>query len=130
MQRIAANKMLTVFAIGAAVLVLCSLLGTGYFALLTILAVGLFNSIMFPTIFTLAVAELGPLTGRGSGLVVQAIVGGAVFPVLMGHFADKYGIHHSLALPFLCYLFVIFYGLRGYRIAANEPQAEIHAVAE
>ena len=130
MQRIAANKMLTAFAIGAAVLVLCSLLGTGYFALLTILAVGLFNSIMFPTIFTLAVAELGPLTGRGSGLVVQAIVGGAVFPVLMGHFADKYGIHHSLALPFLCYLFVIFYGLRGYRIAANEPHAEIHAIAD
>lgn len=130
MQRIAANKMLTVFGAGAALLVLCSLLGTGYFALLTILAVGLFNSIMFPTIFTLAVAELGPLTGRGSGLVVQAIVGGAVFPVLMGHFADKYGIHHALALPFLCYLFIIFYGMRGYRIVANEPQAEIHAVAE
>ena len=130
MQRVAANKMLAVFAVGAAVLVLCSLLGTGYFALVTILCVGLFNSIMFPTIFTLAVAELGPLTGRGSGLLVQGIVGGAAVPVLMGHFADKYGIHHSLFLPFLCYLFIIYYGVRGYRIAASEPHSEIHALAD
>ncbi|MFT4111305.1 hypothetical protein [Silvibacterium sp.] len=72
------------------------------------MAVGLFNSIMFPTIFTLAVAELGPFTGRGSVLVVQAFVGGAVFPVMMGHLADKYGIHRALFLPFVRYLYVIY----------------------
>jgi FHS family L-fucose permease-like MFS transporter len=130
MQKIAANKMLMYSGVGAFLLVLASLLGTGYFALVTILAVGLFNSIMFPTIFTLAVAELGPLTGRGSGLLVQAIVGGAVIPVMMGYLADKFGIHHSLLLPLLCYLFVVYYGARGYRIAPTEIQSHLEAVVE
>ena len=129
MQRIQANRMLAWAGVGAAVLVLASLLGTGHFALVTILAVGLFNSIMFPTIFTLAVAELGPLTGRGSGLLVQAIVGGAVIPVAMGYCADRFGIHHSLILPFLCYMFVIYYGWSGYRIKPTEAQAHLEAVA-
>ena len=130
MQKISAAGLLAWSGVGAAILVLCSLLGTGHFAAITILAVGLFNSIMFPTIFTLAVAELGPLTGRGSGLLVQGIVGGALIPVLMGFLADRYGIHHSLFLPFLCYLFVIYYGWRGYRIAPSEPHAHITAVAD
>jgi FHS family L-fucose permease-like MFS transporter len=130
MQRVAANKLLMWSGVGAGLLVLCSLLGTGHFAMVTILCVGLFNSIMFPTIFTLAVAELGPLTGRGSGLLVQAIVGGAVFPVMMGALADHFGIHHSLLLPLLCYLFVIYYGWKGYRIAPEEPHTVLQAVAE
>jgi FHS family L-fucose permease-like MFS transporter len=130
MQRLAANWMLAWSGAGAALLVLASLLGTGHFAVVAILAVGLFNSIMFPTIFTLAIAELGPLTGRGSGLLVQAIVGGAVFPVLMGFLADRYGIHHSLLMPLLCYLFVIYYGWRGYRIQPSEPQVHLEAVEE
>ena len=130
MQRVSASKMLAWSGVGAGVLVLCSLLGTGYFAAVAILAVGLFNSIMFPTIFTLAVAELGPLTGRGSGLLVQGIVGAALIPVLMGYLADRYGIHRSLFLPFLCYLFVIYYGWKGYRIAPTEPHSQIQAVAD
>ena len=130
MQRVAAHKLLAGSGVGAGLLVLCSLLGSGHFAVVTILCVGLFNSIMFPTIFTLAVAELGPLTGRGSGLLVQAIVGGAAIPVLMGYLADRFGIHHSLVLPLLCYLFVIYYGWRGYRIAPNEPHAVIQAVTD
>jgi FHS family L-fucose permease-like MFS transporter len=128
MQKISAPKLLALSGVGAAFLVGCSLLGTGHFAEITILAVGLFNSIMFPTIFTLAVAELGPLTGRGSGLVVQGIVGGAVIPVFMGYLADHYGIHHSLLLPLCCYFFIIYYGLRGYRIAPFEPQSHLEAV--
>jgi FHS family L-fucose permease-like MFS transporter len=128
MQRIAPSKILAVCGVGAGVLVLCSLLGSGYFAVATFLAIGIFNSIMFPTIFTLGVAELGPLTSRGSGLLVQAIVGGAIFPVIMGYLADHIGIHHALVLPFLCYLFVIYYGVRGYRIAPDEPKSEIQAV--
>ena len=128
MQRMSAANLLVGAGIGAAVLVLCSLLGHGHFAMVTILAVGLFNSIMFPTIFTLGVAELGSLTSRGSGLLVQAIVGGAGIPVLMGFFADRIGIHHSLFLPFLCYLFVIYYGWRGYRIIPNERQEHLQAI--
>lgn len=126
MQKIAPNRLLTLVGVGAALMTLLSFLTTGSIAMWTILAVGLFNSIMFPTIFTLAVAELGPLTGRGSGLLVQAIVGGAVFPVLMGHLADRYDIHHALFLPFLCYLYVIYYGLRGYKIGPTEEQSHIH----
>ena len=130
MQRMAAHKLLAWAGIGASLMVLCSLLGTGHFAMVTILCVGIFNSIMFPTIFTLAVAELGPLTGRGSGLLVQAIVGGAIIPVLMGYLADRFGIHHSLLLPLLCYFFIIFYGFRGYRIAPGEPHAIVQAIAD
>ena len=129
MRKIPANSVLAWAAVGAAILVLCSLFGTGQFALVTIISVGLFNSIMFPTIFTLAVAELGPLTGRGSGLLVQAIVGGAAIPVVMGFLADRIGIHHSLFLPFICYIFIMYYGWRGYRIQPNEPLAHIQAVA-
>ena len=130
MQRLAANQLLAWSGVGACLMVAASLFGTGYFALWTILAVGLFNSIMFPTIFTLAVAELGTMTGRGSGLLVQAIVGGAVIPVLMGFLADHFGIHKSLLLPLLCYLFVIYYGWRGYRIAPTEPHSQIVAVPD
>lgn len=130
MQKIKANQMLAWSGVGAFVLVAASLFGTGYFALWTILAVGLFNSIMFPTIFTLAVADLGQMTGRGSSLLIQAIVGGALIPVMMGFLADRYGIHKSLVLPMLCYLFIVYYGWRGYRIAANEPQAHIEAVPQ
>lgn len=130
MQRVAANKMLALVGVGATLMVGISLVTSGYTAFVAILAVGLFNSIMFPTIFTLAVAELGPLTGRGSGLLVQGIVGGAVIPVLMGKLADKYGIHRALVLPLLCYLFVIYYGMRGYRIAPGEVHSQLQAVAE
>lgn len=130
MQRVAANKLLALAGVGAAVFVLASLLSTGRVAVATIICVGLFNSIMFPTIFTLAVAELGPLTGRGSGLLVQAIVGGAAIPVLMGFSADHFGIHHSLVVPLLCYAFVIYYGLRGYRIVSNEAHSQIVAVPD
>ncbi len=125
MRRIAPNRLLTLVGIGAACMALLSFLTFGAFAMWTILAVGLFNSIMFPTIFTLAVSELGPLTGRGSGLLVQAIVGGAVFPVVMGHLADRFGIHHALLLPFLCYLYVIYYGIRGYRIDLLSESAQL-----
>ena len=129
MQRMSSATLLALAGVGAAVMVLLSLLTTGHVAEVTILAVGLFNSIMFPTIFTLAVAELGPLTGRGAGLLVQGIVGGAVIPVLMGYCADHFGIHRSLALPMVCYFFIIYYGMRGYRIKPNELQSHLTAVA-
>ncbi len=77
----------------------------------SILAVGLFNSIMFPTIFSLGVAELGPLTGNGSGLLNMAIVGGAILPVIQGAIADHIGLHHAFVIPVLCYLYILFYGL-------------------
>jgi FHS family L-fucose permease-like MFS transporter len=79
----------------------------------SLLAVGLFNSIMFPAIFTLGIAGLGPLTGEGSALLVAAIVGGAIIPEFQGILADKVGLHHSFMLPALCYIYIALYAWRG-----------------
>ncbi|HEX2331464.1 MAG TPA: glucose/galactose MFS transporter, partial [Candidatus Angelobacter sp.] len=90
-----------------------SMLTFGHWAMWTLIAVGLFNSIMFPSIFTLAIAGLGPLTGKASGLLVAAIVGGAIVPELQGVLADHIGIHHAFVLPVLCYAYIVYYALRG-----------------
>jgi FHS family L-fucose permease-like MFS transporter len=81
----------------------------------SILLVGLFNSNMFPSIFTLAIDGLGPLTGKGSGVLVCSIVGGAVIPVLQGAMADIFGIQRAFILPALCYLYILYFALRGCR---------------
>ena len=70
---------------------------------------------MFPSIFTPGTAHMGPLTGKASGLLVMAIVGGAIIPVIQGAIADKIGIHHCFILPLLCYMFIVFYGFIGSR---------------
>ena len=84
----------------------------GHVAMWTIIFVGLFNSVMFPSIFTLGIAKLGPLTGDGSGLLVMAIVGGAIIPLLQGALADRIGIHHAFILPAVCYLYIAYYAFR------------------
>ena len=99
----------------ACLLVTASMLSLGHFAMWTILLVGLFNSIMFPSIFTLGVDGLGPLTGDGSALLIAAIVGGAIIPELQGVLADRIGIHHAFILPVICYLYIAYYGFRGSR---------------
>src|SRR6202521_2282528 len=114
-QKISPNKILGVAALMAAVLVAASMLTFGHVAMWTIIAVGLFNSVMFPTIFTLAIEGLGPLTGDGSGLLVAAIVGGAIIPEIQGVLADRFGIHHAIFIPVLCYLYIMFYGFVGSR---------------
>jgi FHS family L-fucose permease-like MFS transporter len=91
------------------------MLSFGNVAVWSIIAVGLFNSIMFPTIFTLAIAGLGPLTGEGSGLLIMAIVGGAIVPEVQGAIADSIGVHHAFVLPLICYLFIAYYGFVGSR---------------
>jgi FHS family L-fucose permease-like MFS transporter len=112
-QYIKPGKVLGVAALLAAVLVVASMLTLGHVAMWTIIAVGLFNSVMFPTIFTLAIEGLGPLTGDGSGLLVAAIVGGAVIPELQGMLADRIGIHHAFFLPILCYFYITYYAFIG-----------------
>jgi FHS family L-fucose permease-like MFS transporter len=115
LRRIKAGNVLAVCTIAAAALVTTSMMTGGRAAMWTILTVGFFNSIMFPTIFSLGVAELGPLTGNGSGLLNMAIVGGAVLPVIQGAIADHFGLHHAFVLPVICYLFILFYALSGSR---------------
>jgi FHS family L-fucose permease-like MFS transporter len=91
------------------------MLTTGMVAMLSVILVGFFNSIMFPSIYTLGIAKLGPLTGDGSGLMIMAIVGGAILPVIQGAIADRIGIHHAFILPVLCYLYIVYYAFRGSR---------------
>ncbi len=112
-QKIAANKILGVAALIAALLVITSMLTFGHIAMWTMIAVGLFNSVMFPTIFTLGIEGLGPLTGDGSGLLVAAIVGGAIIPELQGLLADRIGIHHAFFLPILCYIYIAYFAFVG-----------------
>ncbi|HEX5236020.1 MAG TPA: sugar MFS transporter [Silvibacterium sp.] len=116
LQKVKTGKLLGLCATVAAVLVLISMLTFGHMALWSILLVGLFNSIMFPSIFTLGIAEMGPLTGEASGLLVTAIVGGAIIPEIQGVLADHIGIHHAFILPVLCYLFIMYYGWKGSRV--------------
>jgi FHS family L-fucose permease-like MFS transporter len=87
----------------------------GPVAIWTLVLCGFFNSILFPNIFALGIAGLGPLTSKGSGLIMTAVVGGAVIPFLLGALADKVGIQHSFILPIACYLFIAYYGLWGSR---------------
>ena len=115
LQRLQTGLVLGTAAIAAAALVCTSMLSFGNVAMISIILVGLFNSIMFPSIFTLAIAELGPLTGEGSGLLIAAIVGGAIIPWIQGVLADKIGIHHAFILPVFCYAYIVYYGFRGSR---------------
>jgi FHS family L-fucose permease-like MFS transporter len=124
LRRVKAGYALAFCAVAAGALVSVSMLSGGYTAMWSILAVGLFNSIMFPTIFSLGEAELGPLTGSGSGLLNMAIVGGAIVPLMVGTMADRFGLHHAFVIPVICYLYILYYGLRGSR-----PNSERYAKA-
>ncbi len=123
LQKVKTGAVLAVAAVAACLLVCVSMSTTGSVAMWSIILVGLFNSVMFPSIFTLGVAKLGPLTGDGSGIMIMAIVGGAILPVMQGALADRIGIHHAFILPAVCYLYILFYALRGSRPTefASEP---------
>ena len=108
------GKVLAVHAAAVMVLVITSMITTGHVSMWAILSVGLFNSIMFPTIFTLAIDGLGKHTGQASGILCMAIVGGAIVPVVQGFLADSIGIQHAFILPVLCYAYVAFYGWKGH----------------
>lgn len=110
LQRVRAGAALGAAALLACILVSLSIVSLGQLAMFSIIAVGLFNSIMFPTIFTLGLERLGPLTSRGSSLMVASIVGGAVIPYLQGWLADRIGIHHALLIPAICYVYITAFG--------------------
>lgn len=113
------RKVLAAHAAGACLLVVATMAFTGPIAMWTVLSVGLFNSIMFPTIFTLAIEGLGKHTNQGSGILCMAIVGGAIIPVLQGVLADipSIGIHHCFVIPLACYAYIAWYGIKGSRLS-------------
>jgi FHS family L-fucose permease-like MFS transporter len=115
MQRIAAETVLAFFSIGAFVVMVITIFSTGHTAMWSLILVGLFHSIMFPTIFTLGIRGLGPLTEEGSGLLIMAIAGGALVAV-QGWLADSYGLQASFMLTAACELYVLFYALWGAKV--------------
>jgi FHS family L-fucose permease-like MFS transporter len=116
MQKIAAGKLLAFNSVASAALIALSIASEGSVAMYSILLVGLCNSIMFPTIFSLALKGLGVNTSRGSGLLCLAIVGGAIVPVMQGGLADSIGLQVSFVLPLVCYLYIAYYGLIGSKV--------------
>ncbi|WP_338593154.1 sugar MFS transporter [Shewanella khirikhana] len=119
MQKVPAGKVLGFNAFMAALLVVVAVMSEGAVAMWAILAVGLFNSIMFPTIFSLALKNLGPATAQGSGILCLAIVGGAIVPLAQGLIADAAGLSVSFLLPVLCYAYILYYGLKGSEVKAG-----------
>jgi FHS family L-fucose permease-like MFS transporter len=114
LTKVKSGKLLGLFGFAAAALIAVSMVSSGQVAIWTLVLCGFFNSIMFPNIFTLGIAGLGPLTSKGSGLIMTAVVGGAVIPFMIGALADKLGsIQHAFILPIFCYLFIAYYGLWG-----------------
>jgi len=110
LRRFSPGRVLSTHALAAVILALAASLSAGPAAAAAVLAIGLANSIMFPTIFTLALEELGEETANGSALLCMAIVGGAIIPVIYGATADAVGLGHALAVPAVCYLIIAAYG--------------------
>jgi MFS transporter, FHS family, L-fucose permease len=112
-----ANLVLSVFALVAVVLAITSMLSVGRVALWSIVTIGLFNSVMFPNIFALAVKGLDRSeVSLASGIINTLIVGGAIIPFLMGIMGDAYGIQYSFIIPVVCYLYIAFYALVGSKV--------------
>ena len=119
MQKVDAGKVLAFNAFFAVILITIAMLTSGSLAMWSILLVGLCNSIMFPTIFSLALNSLGKHTSQGAGILCLAIVGGAVVPLVQGVLADIVGVQLSFIIPIVCYIYIVFYGVNGSKPAAN-----------
>ena len=115
LTKVKAGGLLAAFGIAAAAMLGVSMVSSGQAAIWSLVLCGFFNSIMFPNIFALGIAGLGPLTSKGSGLIMTAVVGGAIIPLLLGVLADHFGIQHAFVLPLFCYLYIAFYGLVGHK---------------
>jgi FHS family L-fucose permease-like MFS transporter len=113
-------RTLTIFAMFVMGLLLIGIFGSGRLAMWSMLGIGMFNSIMWSNIFTLAIDKLGKYTSQGSSLLVMMIVGGAILPLVQGAMADATGVHYSLFVPLLAYFYLIFYGVKGYKIKNAE----------
>jgi FHS family L-fucose permease-like MFS transporter len=118
------RRLLRLYAIVNVALLLTTMSTSGPLAMWSVIAIGLFNSIMFPTIFTLVIDRLGPLVPKASSLLVMAIFGGAVIPFLQGHLVDfihdatgneTFGLRFAFVIPALCYAYIIWYGWKGSR---------------
>jgi FHS family L-fucose permease-like MFS transporter len=113
LTKVKAGKLLGIFGFCGSALLILSMSSSGTVAIWSLVLCGFFNSIMFPNVFALGIAGLGPMTSKGSGLIMTAVVGGAVIPYLIGAAADRFGIQHAFFIPLCCYLYIAWYGLWG-----------------
>jgi FHS family L-fucose permease-like MFS transporter len=118
LRKVRPGTLLAFNAACAIALLVVTMTTHGSTAMYAVLAIGLFNSIMFPTIFTLGIAHLGRHTGEGSGVLCMAIIGGAIVPLAAGYVADVSGIALSFVIPAICYAYIVYYGLNGHRETA------------
>ena len=123
MRKINPAKALVFNSAAVIALVLLGVFGSGHVAMWAMLSVGLFNSIMFPTIFSMALNKLGPLTGQGSGVLCMAIVGGALVPFAQGLLADTVSLQMSFLVPAACYTFILYFGLKYAGMYSDKPVA-------
>ncbi|MGC1485158.1 MAG: L-fucose:H+ symporter permease [Candidatus Acidiferrum sp.] len=130
MKRIQPSRLLSIFGLGAVICVLIGIGASGLAAVFAIVLVGFFNSIMFPTIFALSLKNLGNLTKRGSSLLVMSIIGGALIPAAMGKISDVTNIQRAFVVPLICYLYVIYFAVSGYKPSTALAATESVAIAE
>jgi len=114
------GRTLAIFSGVVMVLLVLVIITTGKISFWCVIAIGLFNSIMWSNVFTLAISGLGKYTSQGSSLLVMAILGGALVPLLQGAIADAVGIQMSFALPIVCYIFILYYGIWGHKPTEND----------
>jgi|SRR5579859_666932 len=124
MKRVPAPKLLSLFGIGALICVAVGISAPGLTSVLAIVLVGFFNSIQFPTIFALSLKNLGTLTKRGSSLLVMSIIGGALIPAVMGRLSDLTNIRVAFIWPLICYAYVTYFALRGYKTTGEVAVGE------
>src|ERR1700674_1484530 len=130
MKHIAASRLLSLFGLSALACLTIVLLGTGVAPMWALVLLGFFHSIMFPTIFALSLKHLGPHTKLGSSLLVMSIIGGAVFPAIMGYISDISNIRYAFLVPFFCHLYVLYFAARGYRPAVDLPrETELRSIS-
>ncbi|MGD0693553.1 MAG: L-fucose:H+ symporter permease [Terriglobia bacterium] len=125
MKRIAAHRLLFVFAVGCVVCVTVALITTGIVPVWAVVLIGFFHSIMFPTIFALSIKGLGPHTKRGSSLLVMSIIGGAVIPAIMGRISDARNMQIAFIVPLICYVYILYFAVRGYRPVGTLPEESL-----
>jgi MFS transporter, FHS family, L-fucose permease len=124
---VAPHKLLSIYAVIAALLSLLAIFGEGAYLVYSLGALGFFMSIMFPTIFSLGIEELGQDTKIGASLLVMSIVGGAIFPYLMGTIIDMRGddIQAGYIVPLACFLVILYFGLKGYKVITHQKAVEL-----
>jgi FHS family L-fucose permease-like MFS transporter len=116
MKYIAANRLLAIYAFINLILLMVVVSMGGTLSVYALIGVEFFMSIMFPTIFSLSIQSLGEETKIGSSLVIMSIVGGAIFPLIMGKASDAYGIQTAYIVPLLCFIIVFYFGWKGYQV--------------